>query len=331
MNSLGRLSGAGQPAGDGNNMHAESSSSSSSFHQHAATTGGGISTIDSLRAHLILAQQQQQQQQIDPIAAQLMSLQQQQQQRQQPTTASSQHNLLQRDTTRSVYSRQQHDRVPVRVPCCARDMPLEHNFQTAYFVIDPTMAHGTELLCSYPSCRASGSKFRYCFYCNKAVHKRNFWKEHSHNQDRRNSTDSSSSSAANIETNSQRVSNFGAVDSMHAQGLDGHHAEGRVRNVEGMMISAEDNHSHAIRNVLLPEGAAPGGKEVLRHIIESENKHGIDRELLSSWVALFMERPMTEDPDSMTIWLKRVLTVSENVQGKLLQQEGDDDSIGSNE
>jgi len=202
---------------------------------------------------------------------------------------------------------------------------LDNNQQTAYFIIDPTMAHGTELLCSYPSCRASGSKFRYCFYCNKAAHKRNFWKEHSHNQDRRNSTDSSSSTA-NIETNNRRVSNFGAVDNMHAQGLDGHHAEGRNRIVEGMIILAEDEHSHVIRNVLLPEGAAPGGKQVLRHIIDSENKHGIDRELLSSWLTLFMEPPMIEDPDSMTIWLKRVLTVSENVHGKLLQREGGDDS-----
>lgn len=198
--------------------------------------------------------------------------------------------------------------------------------QTAYFTIGPTMAHGTELICSYPSCRADGSKFRYCFYCNEAVHKRNFMKEHSHNQDHRNLTESSPTE--NIKIGSQRANNFGAVDDVPVQRSDGHHAEARFRNVEGMIISAKASHSHDIGNNLLLEGAAPGERQGLQHIIDSENKPGIEEGLLSRWVTLFMERPMVEDQNSMTIWLKRVLSVSENVKRNDLQSRGVNDSMG---
>lgn len=40
--------------------------------------------------------------------------------------------------------------------------------------------HGLHLLCSHPSCRSVGVKFRYCYYCKKPVTKQNFRSRHLH-------------------------------------------------------------------------------------------------------------------------------------------------------
>merc|ERR1712194_139785 len=69
---------------------------------------------------------------------------------------------------------------PACIPCRARGAPLEHNPNTAYFVISPDIKHGDELLCSFPSCKGAGAKFRYCLYCRKPVAKGNFKNRHKH-------------------------------------------------------------------------------------------------------------------------------------------------------
>lgn len=68
----------------------------------------------------------------------------------------------------------------VRIPCRARGMPMAHNSKTAYFDIPPTIQHGDEVLCSFPSCRSAGVKFRYCLHCKVPVAKRNFRNRHRH-------------------------------------------------------------------------------------------------------------------------------------------------------
>mmetsp|Transcript_12596 Transcript_12596/g.27843 ORF Transcript_12596/g.27843 Transcript_12596/m.27843 type:complete len:407 (+) Transcript_12596:1172-2392(+) len=72
------------------------------------------------------------------------------------------------------------NRGSVLVPCRARGMPMDHNFKTAHFVIPENIEHGAELLCSYPSCRNAGVKFRFCTVCQVPVAKRNFRKRHMH-------------------------------------------------------------------------------------------------------------------------------------------------------
>lgn len=52
--------------------------------------------------------------------------------------------------------------------------------QSAYFDIPENARHGQHLLCTHPTCRAAGVKFRYCFYCKKAVTKQNFRSRHLH-------------------------------------------------------------------------------------------------------------------------------------------------------
>lgn len=68
----------------------------------------------------------------------------------------------------------------LRLPCGARGMKADHNSSSAYFDIPENARHGQHLLCSHPTCRAAGVKFRYCFYCKKPVTKQNFRSRHLH-------------------------------------------------------------------------------------------------------------------------------------------------------
>ena len=63
------------------------------------------------------------------------------------------------------------------------------------------MKHGTELLCSYFTCRNAGIKFRYCVYCKLPVAKRNFAKRHKHAGKKLPDDATSSDSAAQNDTN----------------------------------------------------------------------------------------------------------------------------------
>jgi hypothetical protein len=80
----------------------------------------------------------------------------------------------------NIMGKKKRKNVNIRVPCRARGMPMAHNFKTAYFIIPPTIEHGDELLCSFPSCRSAGAKFRYCLHCKVPVAKRNFRNRHKH-------------------------------------------------------------------------------------------------------------------------------------------------------
>jgi hypothetical protein len=54
------------------------------------------------------------------------------------------------------------------------------NAKTAIFEVDKDAAHGSNLVCSYPSCRNSGVRFLYCKYCDAAISRRGFKIKHSH-------------------------------------------------------------------------------------------------------------------------------------------------------
>lgn len=58
----------------------------------------------------------------------------------------------------------------VRIPCRARGMPSDHTIETAYFTISKSIKHGDELVCSHPSCIASGGvKFCWCSFWYECV------------------------------------------------------------------------------------------------------------------------------------------------------------------
>ena len=68
----------------------------------------------------------------------------------------------------------------IRMICKARNMPPDHNADTAYFEVPADAVHGQILICSHPACIKSGRQFRYCTVCRLPVIKRNFRMRHSH-------------------------------------------------------------------------------------------------------------------------------------------------------
>ena len=71
-----------------------------------------------------------------------------------------------------------------RYPCKARNTPIDHDEETAYFEIPSNAEHGLLLRCSHPSCNVV--RFRYCAHCHKPVAKRNFPKRHGHQHHNKN-------------------------------------------------------------------------------------------------------------------------------------------------
>ena len=68
----------------------------------------------------------------------------------------------------------------VRFPCKARNMPQDHDDDTAYIDVPHDAYHGMMLDCSHPACAARKRRFRYCTVCHIPVSKRNFSKRHNH-------------------------------------------------------------------------------------------------------------------------------------------------------
>mmetsp|Transcript_18447 Transcript_18447/g.31490 ORF Transcript_18447/g.31490 Transcript_18447/m.31490 type:complete len:287 (-) Transcript_18447:530-1390(-) len=84
------------------------------------------------------------------------------------------------DTT-STFPPQKRQRTQYRrVACRARNMPPDHDEDSAYFEIPIDAPHGILLGCSHPSCGNDKKRFRYCVVCQIPVSKRNFAKRHSH-------------------------------------------------------------------------------------------------------------------------------------------------------
>jgi hypothetical protein len=52
--------------------------------------------------------------------------------------------------------------------------------KTAHFLVPKDVVHGQDLVCSFPVCRDTGVKFRFCLHCRIPVAKRNFRLRHNH-------------------------------------------------------------------------------------------------------------------------------------------------------
>eukprot|EP00934_Nitzschia_sp_Nitz4_P003506 Nitzschia sp. Nitz4//scaffold175_size95217//74660//75868//NITZ4_004733-RA/size95217-augustus-gene-0.21-mRNA-1//1//CDS//3329538969//3496//frame0 len=174
-----------------------------------------------------------------------------------------------------------------RVSCRARGMPPDHCSESAYLWIQPGLAHGADLLCSYPACRASGVKFRYCKFCNVPAAKRSFLFRHGHTRQcapcgsPHSSSDTEVSVSddpkkKSISTTSQKPTEMVSDDSSLEQGKSF-----SLPNSKKRRASSQD-----------PEDA--GRKE--------------------AWRKLLYERPEDSDEDAMSKWLLRVMQTSRSMK-----------------
>ena len=212
------------------------------------------------------------------------------------------------------------------------------------------MEHGTPLVCSYESCSASGTKFRYCLYCDKAVHKRNFWKEHKHSDEEqkqpqnKQQQDKTSRDNSIIETNQHG----GINDDTGARGIlrdedyllaahiglhnlsqlkDTNNGNGPRPQSQPVKVSLRsDGTFSSDKNPIFNDDLKindlsvcrkRGIEKVLEHSSLHERCDDVERNLILNWVGLLMERPQTEESHAMRQWLQNVLSVSENMRVKL--------------
>ena len=150
---------------------------------------------------------------------------------------------------------QQHHHMTILVPCRARGMPVEHNPKTAHFRISEDMKHGTELVCSFPSCRRAGIKFCYCAFCQTPVAKRNFRKRHMHDDLDANgqivSSEMSMSSKQNYPHEDDEEEDVGDAVSMSMSTHHLHHL-----NNQNLNSADSDSNTKMSRNV---DASSSGG------------------------------------------------------------------------
>jgi hypothetical protein len=234
---------------------------------------------------------------------------------------------------------------PTRVPCRARGMDINHNFevsedecisqnvcyscvafcshtiaqQSAYFTISEDMSHGTPLVCSYPACRDKGVKFLYCSYCKDTGAKRQFRERHNHGEDdetaRRTSQTPQKSSGsaeepiASTEMTLEKTSNVSSSDTSYS----GNHNRGkRNRTAMDAAISDTSNTVEDMTIALLPGTSNKVGFSVDLDEPMMEKMKNVKGKRMSAWTALLLSRPQqNNDDEGMASWLMKVMAVSD--------------------
>lgn len=199
---------------------------------------------------------------------------------------------------------------------------MEHNFQTAYFVIPEDVKHGDGLICSFPACRNRGVKFLYCQYCKDPVAKRNFRSRHNHAEEKAE------------EDQPKKAPNDSAPASAGDKAKRQEPQPATLRNVVADVTSSSSQHasetSTAASNSTQNEKA--GVKRSLDEM-NSEHDEMIKRKLSKIaperqvvWGTLLAERPKSDDELEMSAWLMRVMAVSDSKKPIAENPQGEDSS-----
>lgn len=208
----------------------------------------------------------------------------------------------------------------VRVPCRARGMPMAHNFKSAYFFIPPTIEHGDELLCSFPSCRSAGAKFRYCLHCKVPVAKRNFRNRHKHGNmgglDKKKASLKTPESLHGASGNKAKLENNNAHPEPSAKEDEGEKPVASTVNEDAKPSeSPPAATAAAVASTVQSnqmESTAPsasmdlgdGGAKIT--VSSSHNATQVQQ-----WVELLENKPNPGDKQSMAVWMLNLMNATE--------------------
>ena len=176
----------------------------------------------------------------------------------------------------------------LRVPCRARGMPMAHNFKTAYFIIPPTIEHGDELLCSFPSCRSAGAKFRYCLHCKVPVAKRNFRNRHKHGN-------LGDKKKGNLKTPESPGDGVGGDKKKKPEEDGGLKSEKPAAADSGGDVTAAG------------DAAAADPEEDGKVSVSTSH----DANKVQEWVKLLESKPSAEDKPAMAVWMMNLMSATE--------------------
>lgn len=194
----------------------------------------------------------------------------------------------------------------VRVPCRARGMPMAHNFKTAHFIIPPNIQHGDELVCSFPSCRAAGAKFRYCLHCKVPVAKRNFRNRHKHG----NLGDKKKASPSQEKTD---------VEEEHEEEMGGTNPEGKTEERRSSEETTDDSKED---DGDLKPSASPVVKDNKAEATGSSNQTTVaintnyDPTQVQQWVSLLDTKPDPSDKEAMAIWMMNLMHATDAMNSR---------------
>ena len=177
-------------------------------------------------------------------------------------------------------------------------MPMAHNFKTAYFIIPPGIEHGDELLCSFPTCRSAGAKFRYCLHCKVPVAKRNFRNRHKH---------------GNIGGLDKKKS---ATSGKTPESPSGAEGEQKPRAVESDNKMAEENEGKPLASEAtggVGDNEAKEAAAAADGTVKVSSKQ--DATKVQEWVKLLENKPDPGDKAAMAVWMMNLMNATEGGDG----------------
>mmetsp|Transcript_26211 Transcript_26211/g.46534 ORF Transcript_26211/g.46534 Transcript_26211/m.46534 type:complete len:534 (+) Transcript_26211:140-1741(+) len=203
-----------------------------------------------------------------------------------------------------------------RIPCRARGMNMDHNFETAYFAISEDMKHGSPLVCSYPACRDKGVKFLYCAFCKDTGAKRQFRERHNHGADdetvRRSSqvsqtpTETPSTSATKVPRAGGKLKTAPGTSDNEALPIGK-----RKRTTIEVVAAATHNTNTSMEDATTSSiGRRKGPLQDLDEAI-AQSAIDVEDERMKVWTALLSSRPKDNNDDGIASWLMNAMAVSD--------------------
>jgi len=193
------------------------------------------------------------------------------------------------------------------LPCRARGMPLSHNRHSAIFKINrQSIDHGTDLICSHPTCRDEGTKFRYCKICKVPASKRTFSYFHAHRNHQGNTGTNHGSETNDIKNNSLTTASVGRVTPQHI------YSETDLLSISQSVASYNTRNDGPSATVHPQDVSLQRNDESnTTHTKDTQCKRRHDQHI--AWEKLLSQRPKNNAPQSiMTAWVMKVLNVSDN-------------------
>ena len=180
---------------------------------------------------------------------------------------------------------------------------MAHNFKTAYFIIPPTIEHGDELLCSFPSCRSAGAKFRYCLHCKVPVAKRNFRNRHKHGNlggfDKKKSASSGNLKTPEAERTPEAAKSGEEAKMPEVPTMDGGEKPAAVDGAESSESKPEAKADAAKSD----EAAASANGTVSISSTQDAGK-------VQEWVQLMENKPDPSDKQAMAVWMMSLMNAT---------------------
>jgi hypothetical protein len=178
-----------------------------------------------------------------------------------------------------------------------------------------------------PACRKAGVKFRYCSYCGTPVAKRNFGRRHTHageklpkKQDCGNNMSDEGTTSAEAGDAPTEKNNGGKRQGSQFVGEDVQPNNKKTRAKEekdpGIPKSIGNRRSDDSPSSGETDSTSGSGTDVQQQ--NDPNGQGdfrnFDRPRQEVWIKLLNQRPNSDDSRAMSVWVRKVLVVSDTSQ-----------------